>query len=133
MLGAHVLAHWSRTQSSVALSSCEAELNSALKGGCELLGMSELLKEWGRTVTLKLKGDSSACKGVLHREGSGRLKHVEVKQLWLQQAVGERAILFEKIPRSRNAADTLTKHWCQNDLHHFQRLGFHACSEGGHC
>ena len=82
MHGAHCLAHWSRTQSNVALSSGEAELNGALKGGVELLGGRSLLADMSRSVSLRLKGDSAACKGTLLREGAGKLKHVQVKQLW---------------------------------------------------
>ena len=47
--GAHALSHWSRTQTTVALSSGEAELNASLKGACELVGMRELLREIGQT------------------------------------------------------------------------------------
>ena len=45
--GSHLLAHWSRTQTTVALSSGEAELNVSLKGGVELFGIGELLAELG--------------------------------------------------------------------------------------
>ena len=46
--GPHVLGHWSRTQPTVALSSGEAEVNAALKGGCEILSVKELLEQWAR-------------------------------------------------------------------------------------
>ena len=122
--GHHLLLHWARTQSVVALSSCEAELNAALKAASELIGMRTLMEELGRPLNLMLRGDSSACKGVLLREGLGKLKHLHVKQLWLQQEVGEGKIEFDKIPRERNAADTLTKHWTSEAHKHFSRLGF---------
>ena len=32
MLGQHVISHWSKSQSNIALSSGEAELNAAVKG-----------------------------------------------------------------------------------------------------
>ena len=120
-----------RAQTLVALSSCEAEFNAALKGGRELQEVGQLLQEWGREMPLVLKGDSSACEGVLSREGVGRLKHIEVKQLWLQQQIGERKIGFDKIPRTINSADCFTKHWTPDTFSHFHRLGFYALSEGG--
>ena len=48
----------------------------------------------------------------------GKMKRLEVRQLWLQSLVKEERIRFQKIPRARNAADTLTKHWCP-DAHPF--------------
>ena len=127
--GSHPIGHWSRTQPVVALSSGEAEMYSALKGGCELLGADNLLREWGRSLELVLRRDSSACKGVLSREGCGKIKHLEVKQLWLQQHVASGRITFEKIPRNVNAADTLTEHWSSDAKAHFTRTGFYTTNE----
>ena len=42
MYGSCLVAHWSRTQVSVALSSAEAELNAAVKAACEAIGMKQL-------------------------------------------------------------------------------------------
>ena len=106
--GGHCLAHWSRTQAAVALSSGEAELNAALKGGCELLGVRTLMEELGERLTLELEGDSSACKGTLCREGVGKQKHVQLRQLWLQShstpkslAIGIQQIPSPSIGRAR--------------------------------
>ena len=125
MRGAHCLSQWSRTQASVALSSAEAELNAALKGAVELLGARELVSEMGDALELHLLGDSSACKGILSREGSGRVKHLEVRQLWSQQYVRDDQIRFAKIPRAQNGSDTQTKHWMKDAWVHFQHAGFH--------
>ena len=76
--------HWARSQATIALSSGEAELNASLKGGAELLGLNELLKDWGVQKNLVIEGDSSACKGTLNRIGSGRVKHITTQYLWIQ-------------------------------------------------
>ena len=78
MRGHHCLGQWSRTQSCVALSSGEAELNAALKGGTELLGLRTMLRELGLDAQLQICGDSSACFGTVHREGCGRIKHLSL-------------------------------------------------------
>ena len=122
--GSHVLMHWSRTQTTIALSSGEAELNASLKGGAELLGLRELFREWPRPLVLELQGDSSACKGTVNRLGSGRIKHLEVKQLWIQDKVKEKEIEFKKIPREISSADALTKHWGPDGLKHFASSNF---------
>ena len=109
MRDGHCLGDWARTQSCVALSSGEAELNAALKGGVELIGLRTLMTEIHLETTLQIKGDSSACHGTLHREGCGKVKHLELKQLWLQGKVKEGAISYAKIPREQNPADSFTK------------------------
>ena len=45
--GLHLLLHYSRTQTSVSLSSAEDELNAALKMGCVILGISHFCRELG--------------------------------------------------------------------------------------
>ena len=122
--GQHAVMHWSRTQATVALSSGEAELNAALKGGCELLGVRELMQEWGREAAYSLEVDSSACVGTLNREGSGRQKHLSVRQLWLQERVKNRDLTLRKIPREGNTSDCLTKHWKLDGRAHFSRIHF---------
>ena len=85
MRGSHLLLHWSRTQQTVALSSGEAELNAALKGGSEALGFQDMCDELEDDVIIHMYGDSTASRGILHREGKGRIKHLHVRQLWLQE------------------------------------------------
>jgi len=123
MHGTHCLAHWARTQANVALSSGEAELNAALKGGVELIGAEVLLHELGRPINLQIFGDSAACKGMLSREGAGRLKHIQVKQLWLQEHMNNGHIKMIQVPRAVNSADAFTKHWGPEAEAHFSRIG----------
>ena len=86
-LGQHLLTHWSRTQTCVALSSGEAELNAMLKTAAEGLSLQNLITEVGMQAGLHLLGDSSASHGTLNRLGSGRIKHLQTKQLWLQEKI----------------------------------------------
>ena len=131
--GKHCLAHWSRTQASVALSSGEAELNGALKGGCELLGAQHLCTDFGLHVGLEMHGDSTACRGMLHREGVGRMKHVEVKQMWLQGHIASGKIKFRQVPREQNTADAFTKHWTSDAAKHFAGISFEASGVDSAC
>ena len=82
------MSHWSSSQSNVALSSAEAELNATVKGLSELIGLYHLIEETQKvTVSLILRTDASACKGMLLRHGTGKVKHLSVKQLWAQECV----------------------------------------------
>ena len=80
MHGSHLLLHFSWTQAGVALSTAQAELNAALKMGCEILGMSQFCNKFGYTMKTTINGDSSVVKGILARRGCGKVKHLEVKQ-----------------------------------------------------
>ena len=124
MHGSHLIHHWSRTQAGVALSSAEAELNAMLKAGQELICIRQFLSEMLVKKRLVISGDSSAAKGILCRRGCGKVKHLEVKQLWLQEKVAGGVVKIHKIPRRQNMSDALTHHWCRPDnAHHFRGMG----------
>ena len=122
--GKHLVQHWSRTQSTIALSSVEAELNAILKMAQEMLGIRELLKEMGVAKKIVISCDSSAAKGILSRRGSGKVKHLEGRQLWLQERIGRKETTLEKIPRTQNVGDALTHHWSKAaNAQHMLKMG----------
>ena len=123
MHGSHSVLHWSRTQQLVALSSAEAELNASIKAAQEGVGLKHLCEELGDSCFLKLKGDSSANDGILKRSGAGKVKHLSVRQLWLQEQVSEGVAEHIKVPRLDNISDILTHHFTRAEaLHHFPRM-----------
>jgi hypothetical protein len=125
-LGGHVIAHWCRLQPRVALSSGEAELYSGVRGISEGLGVVHMLRErrgeqWGE---ISHEVDASACRGILLRKGAGGLKHLSVKDLWVQDAIREHGIIVHKIPREFNSADALASTNSPGDLEkHLSRIG----------
>ena len=54
--------------------------------------------------------DASAGIGIASRQGCGRLKHLEVKWLWVQEKVSEKALRRRKHPTETNIADVATKY-----------------------
>ena len=81
-----VLMHWSKMQANVTLSSAEAELNATMKGLSELIGLNNLISETMNVKpTMTLCTDASACKGMILRHGTGKVKHLSVKQLWSKE------------------------------------------------
>ena len=124
MIGQHLIAHWSSTQSVIALSSAEAELNALVKMISEALGLRNLLRAMGREHRIRVSTDSSACKGIVQREGCGKVKHLDTRQLWVQEYVSSKAVDVRKIPREENSADCLTHHWSAVDgFKHLSRVG----------
>ena len=58
-------------------------------GASRALGMRTVAKELGIDVedmVVEMATDSSGAKSFASRRGAGRIRHIEVKWLWLQQA-----------------------------------------------
>ena len=55
-------------------------------------------------------GDSSAALAICERRGCGKLRHIRVGQLWIQERVKEGDLQISKIDGSVNPADLFTKH-----------------------
>ena len=108
LVGGHLVGHWSKLQNSPAPSSGEAELNAASKGLSEVLSIRHLLEQMNRRVEILHYLDASAAKGTLLRQGAGKIKRLEVRQLWCQHVVDKYGIQVIKIPRRVNLADNLT-------------------------
>jgi len=122
--GSHLITHWSSTQTTVALSSAEAELNAIVKGASETMGIMNLCKEMGDDVKGQIVTDSSAANGIAHRTGAGKVKHLEARQLWIQELVQRKVMTVSKIPRKINHSDVLTHHWLAVEgAVHFPELG----------
>jgi hypothetical protein len=121
-----VLACWSKLQSNVALSSGEAELNAAVKAMSEGIGVFNLIKELiGEVCAMTLCTDASACKGIVLRQGSGRIKHLDVKTLWVQGAVESFGVSVRKVPREANPADMMTHGVSRTELvRHLEAVGY---------
>lgn len=105
-----VIAFGSHTQATIALSTAEAELMALNPGVREALFVQSVLTEViQQAIPIIAYTDSTACLGIVHKVGAGRLRHIETKQLWLQQVVAERKVEIRKIGTEQNLADILTK------------------------
>ena len=111
MIGSHTVKTWSRTQATVALSSAESELGAAVKASAEALGLIATAQELDMRMSATVLLDSSACHGIIRRQGSGKLKHIRTQQLWVQEAAAAKRITYCKVPRELNLSDLLTHHW----------------------
>ena len=80
------------------------------------LGARSVLKDLGSTARICVMTDSSAAKGMASRKGFGKVRHVEVNELWVQQKVGSGEIELKKVEGVSNLADALTKHVDQEGI-----------------
>ncbi len=115
MLGRHTIKSWSSTQSSIALSSGEAEFNGVVRGSGIGLGYQSLLRDLGHDLPVRVWTDSSAAIGICSRQGLGKLRHLDTHTLWVQQSVRCKRIDLRKIDRDTNPADIFTKHSISRD------------------
>ena len=102
--------NWSRTQRSIALSSCESEYYAAVGGAAEALFVA---RPWEFLVRapndVAAISDSSSRKAFSQRLGVGRLKHIETRVLWLQTAIKMNVLSMESVPTLLNLSDLGTK------------------------
>ena len=120
--GTALLYSSSRTQRVVALSSAEAEVYAASSTACDGILIGKLVAFCtGRNVVIHHLMDSAAARGILARQGVGRIRHLSCRILWLQQLVKQRSkvVPFTDTPElfhlvsgvsgSNNIADLGTK------------------------
>ena len=75
-------------------------------------------------VSLELLTDASAAKAMAGRVGTGKVRHMEVTQLWLQDKVGRGEIRVKKVAGGENRADALTKYVGKEDIdRHLEAAG----------
>ena len=110
MMGGHLIKHWSSTQKTLSLSSGESELSGILKGTSEAFGLRSLAEDLGITVDVKVRTDASAAVGICRRCGVGKVRHLAVGKLWVQEKLRAGEFELYKHPGAHNPGDILTKH-----------------------
>jgi hypothetical protein len=103
------VASWSRRQACVALSSAESELYALGSGAVEALGFATMLSEWNEHVVPTLHSDSSSALHIVKKRGPGKMKHIELRCLALQQWREGKRLRFSKVSSEENMSDVLTK------------------------
>ena len=110
-MGKHTIRTWSTHQSVIALSSGEAEYYGMVKGSSVGLGIRALMRDlgWEYPKSIEVKTDASAAIGIANRIGVGKVRHIQVNQLWLQSKVLSKDLVITKVDGGLNIADALTK------------------------
>ena len=96
-------------QSIQAQSSGESEFYGNVSGVSSGLLLQHVLEFLGLPLRLVLETDSAAARGVLNRVGVGRIRHLEVKTLWVQSLVDAKRLVVRAISGKVNPADIATK------------------------
>ena len=129
MIGSHIIFTQSSTQAPLATSSGESEFYGCVKAASRGLGLRQLAADLGIFILndtqekvsalatvrngtplhLRLYTDSSSAMGTACKRGCGKIRHIEVGSLWLQQVVADKKITIAKILGTKNPPDILTK------------------------
>ena len=124
MRGSHPIKHWSTTQTTIAQSSGEAELGGICRGASIALGLQSLAKDLGIELKVHIFTDATAAIGICRRRGLGKIRHLHVADLWVQDRLKRGDFTLTKVPGSDNPADILTKHVSRDImLKHMTNMG----------
>ena len=85
--GGHLIEASTSTQQVVSLSTAESEFFGTVRGAASGIQLREAFMQFGFSVRLRVLSDSSAARATTARTGSGRVKHVEARYLWVQDRV----------------------------------------------
>jgi hypothetical protein len=119
LMGRHCIKTWSTTQGAVALSSAEAEFYALVEAVLRAKGLITVATELGFTrlrTEVKAATDSSAAKSFLNRRGLGKMKHIEIRDLWLQEEVLKGHVEVMKVLGTENPADLMSKFLNVSDI-----------------
>lgn len=109
--GKHYIDGHVSTQESPPLSSREAEYKAIVSLAARGLMLKQVMFEMKLPPRgLKLGTDSTAARGVCNRLGVGRIRHLELRFLWLQDKIEKGELTTYKLPGELNPADLGTKY-----------------------
>ena len=83
---------------------------AAVKMSTELIGIRQLADDWGIGLEGSVFVDSSAAIGMVSRQGCGKMRHVRVGLLWIQERQEEGDFEFRKVAGEENPGDLMTKY-----------------------
>ena len=86
--------------------------------------MQSLCKDLGWNYKLRVHSDASAAIGIARRRGLGKIRHLDVEDLWVQSKVRDKVVDLVKVAGVDNPADILTKYVDRSILEKMlQKLG----------
>ena len=110
LIGTGMVKHWSKTQSTIALSSGEAELGGISSGMAQAIGLCSLAADMNWSLRPRVHSDATAAIGISRRRGLGKIRHLNTADLWVQDKVKGGHVDLEKVLGTENPGDAFTKY-----------------------
>ncbi len=99
------------------------------------LGVVGIFRDLGLPFGLQINTDSVAAKSICSRGGAVKVRHLDIRELWIQERVSRGGLSVMKVYGPDNLADILTKHVSRSvlDKHsencrELRRVGRHVLS-----
>ena len=71
---------------------------------------------------MQVNTDSSVAKSIVSRRGAGRVRRIEVLELWVQDRVAKGELSVVKVTGEENVADGLTKHVDRQKMEQYMEM-----------
>ena len=94
----------------MSLSTAESELHGIANGNQVALGMKSMFSDLNIDIPLRIHSDATAAIGIARRRGLGKLRHLDVEDLWVQEKVRNKQVEIVKVLGTDNPSDLMTKH-----------------------
>ena len=75
----------------------------------EMIGVGSLAADLGQDMKIIMYADSSAAIAIAKRRGSGKLRHINIGLLWIQEKAEAEEVIIKKVKGISNPADMMTK------------------------
>ena len=75
-----------------------------------------MLRDFGRESEGVVYADSSAALAIARRKGAGKMRHINVNSLWIQERQNEKDLELRKVLGTENPADLMTKNLARQAL-----------------
>ena len=108
--GVHLLETQVAAQAVIALSSGEAEFYAIGRGAASAIMMRLFYGECGVAVKSQVCSDSNAGRAIASRIGSGRVRHLQIRGLWLQERVRAGELELGRVNSADNRSDLGTQY-----------------------
>ena len=74
------------------------------------MGMKSIARDLGFSLGVRLHSDATAALGIARRRGLGKIRHLDVTDLWCQEQVRLGTVSLHKVLGTENPADIMTKY-----------------------
>ena len=74
------------------------------------MGLRSVAQDLGMQWEIDIQTDATAAIGICRRRGLGKIRHLAVADLWVQDKVKTGDFTLNKVPGPENPADLLTKY-----------------------
>ena len=103
------LVEWIALDQVRALSSGEAEHYGIEDDSARGIFTKHMYEEIGRTINIDVDMDATTAMGMCSRTGVVKTRHIQVRWLWIQDAIRDKVVRLKKVRGTDNEADMGTK------------------------